>query len=122
MLSGRPCWLTKAPGCPPDPPRGRWEQGHSDDAGGALAPLPAPPGVRLPSACLPAATGAAWSALAPCVAPACCRIRGYEVGPDQKTSLVTIANLLQVGAPPKRLAQRTCLRFVLFPLTHACPD
>ena len=30
--------------------------------------------------------------------PACCSIRGYEVGPHQKTSLLTIANLLQVSA------------------------
>ena len=27
------------------------------------------------------------------------RIRGYEVGPDQKTTIVTIANLLQVCCP-----------------------
>jgi hypothetical protein len=25
------------------------------------------------------------------------RIRAYEVGPDQRTTIVTIANLLQVG-------------------------
>ena len=27
------------------------------------------------------------------------RIRGYEVGPDQQTTIVTMANLLQVGIP-----------------------
>ena len=36
------------------------------------------------------------------------RIRGYEVGPDQQTTIVTMANLLQVCTPG----------FPVMPLVH----
>lgn len=41
------------------------------------------------------------------------RIRGYEVGPDQQTTIVTMANLLQVPVPSCAVLLASCISVVL---------